>query len=215
VESLLPTAEVRGLVEKLDAIEGSRHLWRPMQRSTPIFEFKQTVKILEQEGELLAMDASFLLQQSTAFLSATAALGSSGFSVGSSVDYIPSRPEDRTHFHVDGSSTCIPATGSEECPFPSIAAALDEASRLGLIGVELDVASGMYRDPLLITRDTVIRSTESSGLGVVITATTKNRTPAYLELEDVTLTTGGPDGALNVSNEDPITMLRGVRIVAA
>ena len=43
------------------------------------------------------------------------ALGSSGFDDGSSVEYTPSTPDERTHFHVEWGSDCIPATGSPRC----------------------------------------------------------------------------------------------------
>ncbi|MGA1823590.1 MAG: hypothetical protein ACMUIP_02925 [bacterium] len=125
----------------------------------------------------------------------------------------PSPCKSSVEWYVDAraevSKICAPP-GSVDCPFTSIAEALDEAEEQEICTVTLHIASGRYGEPLTITRDT--RLIADAGELPVITAPIINKHPVSLTIDGIYLIGAPSPGALYASNECAFTRLRNVLI---
>ena len=213
-QAIQPLADLRAMVGHLDRADRNARRGRRARAVAAVIDFERMVHAASQGQGMSAGDAAHLLAQSGQLLTALAPEGWPGASPGYSVAYTPSNPEDRTRYRVAERSLCFPPLGTVVCPFQSIAGALQAAEDSGAVGVEIDVETGTYREPLTITRDTVIRKVASS-VAVTISGSITNLTPALLQLEDVDLVRAELPGAIHVSNEDAVTVLDHVRIAEA
>lgn len=178
-------------------------------RNIPTENIVNVESILKNTGSNnpdLQPDIDQLLIETNSILSGTIARHTDS-------SYTPSTPYERTSWYIDDDADPLTATGEIDHPFRSIADALEEAENENILGLNLYVDNGVYREPLEITRDTVIIA--FPGTTPLISGSIVNNTPALLAINGFLLSGAGYPGAIYVNNEDAKTWVINTQISGA
>lgn len=198
---------IQELIDKVDSAFASICDAQPSQAIAEMVSFEKKIKQHSQGVAFNSADISFILAQSNALLMDIIAIEKPTFS---SPPFVLSLSGGYRTWYVNQRLNCPTPNGSEESPFPSIAAALEEAQNQGLWGVNLFVYGGVYREPLEITRDTVIAAMPDEL--PVITESIVNNSSSLLSISGFHLVGADSPGAIWVNNSTARTILNDVLI---
>ncbi len=111
-----------------------------------------------------------------------------------------------TSWQVDGASSDPAPDGSPTHPFASITEALEQAAKMKLCGVTLNVAPARYAGPLEITRHTRIIGLPDTFLTTIVEGSVSNHGPYSLEIANITLSWFHDEVANGVFVDHPCAM---------
>jgi hypothetical protein len=222
-QGILTSDQAKGLIASLEKAHAELNRGNARLAREHLDIFKREVQALTEKGMLLDPHGQALVTRATGI---QADLDLPALAKWRAKPLPPSvtgcaeiAPCEYTILYVDirskllGSPERERLDGSANMPLPSIAAALERAQNLGLCGVEIRIAPGVYPGDLTLSRG--IRLLGESEDAVTIMGSILDYGGFDLDVEDLTIRDSGRHGGIVIDRPCAIVQVIRVRIEAA